>query len=260
MLRSRPIRRTGGVSGKSSNRPRVGRLSVRTQIADLHVLDHWLTKGRHGDLQKLTATDCACFRNRDHKSTERKSISSTLPDSPVAAGSQRRSGQLSAAGTGRQLSAGGFVHSRVIGPCVVEQARGEFFAFLLPDNFSPEVRDSISKVLWLPELRMLFDVQLHSNLSSDEVSSRTRKCIMKLIVMLLFSFALCGFTMAANIKFFILGGQSNMAGTGAYINDLTPPWDVPQDDVLIWGNDLDQNVGWTPLRRGFWQRRKPQFW
>ena len=83
---------------------------------------------------------------------------------------------------------------------------------------------------------------------------------MKLIVMLLFSFALCGFTMAANIKFFILGGQSNMAGTGAYINDLTPPWDVPQDDVLIWGNDLDQNVGWTPLRRGFWQRRKPQFW
>ena len=63
MLWSQPIRRAGEVGSKSSNRPRVGRLSVRTQIADLHVLDHSLMKGRHGDLQKLTATVCPCFWN-----------------------------------------------------------------------------------------------------------------------------------------------------------------------------------------------------
>ena len=45
-------------------------------------------------------------------------------------------------------------------------------------------------------------------------------------------------------------GQSNMGGYGDEL-DVSEPFDAPQPDVLIWQDDLNQNVGWAALRPGF---------
>jgi hypothetical protein len=58
------------------------------------------------------------------------------------------------------------------------------------------------------------------------------------------------FASAEPVKVFLLGGHSNIAG-GGQVNDLTPEWNVPQDDVLIW---LDHNVdgvgNWATMMPG----------
>lgn len=52
------------------------------------------------------------------------------------------------------------------------------------------------------------------------------------------------------IKMFLMVGASNMHGK-AEASDLSGPFSQPQDDVLIWQDDLASNVGWTSLRPGF---------
>lgn len=52
------------------------------------------------------------------------------------------------------------------------------------------------------------------------------------------------------VKVFLMVGASNMHGK-AEASDLSGPFSQPQDDVLIWQDDLAANVGWTSLRPGF---------
>ncbi len=55
---------------------------------------------------------------------------------------------------------------------------------------------------------------------------------------------------AESVKGFLLVGASNMSGEGS-AEDVEAPWNIPQDDVWIWQDDLGDNVGWTSLRPGF---------
>jgi len=55
---------------------------------------------------------------------------------------------------------------------------------------------------------------------------------------------------ADDVKIFVLAGASNIYGQG-FATDVISPYDVPQDDVWIWQDDLGDNVGWTALQPGF---------
>ncbi len=50
----------------------------------------------------------------------------------------------------------------------------------------------------------------------------------------------------AATKVFILAGQSNMLGSGAYVSELSTPYDEVQPDVNYWSDNQ-----WIPLRGGF---------
>ena len=50
--------------------------------------------------------------------------------------------------------------------------------------------------------------------------------------------------LAADVKIFVLAGNSNTYGQG-FAAEVAPPLNMPQEDVWIWQDDLGSNVGWT---------------
>ena len=69
-------------------------------------------------------------------------------------------------------------------------------------------------------------------------------------IALLLSVLLVASASADHFRVFVLGGQSNMGGS-PLVDDLPAPFDQPNEDVLIWQDDGNSNVGWTDLRGGF---------